>query len=182
MRMSKTHWDNKYRIAEQPEPYGDDTTYRMGADFIGQLPVEDWGCGLGWFQKFARGPYVGVDGSHSRFCDVVAELTLYRSAPPAIFMRHVLEHNPSPAWETILDNAMLSFLWRFCLVIFTPMYSGAEDYIVRPGHPPDISLPHNRLMGMVGDEYRYGPLRWHSETVYTATQYGQETVFYVERP
>jgi hypothetical protein len=160
------------RVTE-PRAFGDDVSYKLGADFIGELPVEDWGCGLGWFRKFAKGPYTGVDGSHSMFNDVTADLREYRSDTPALFMRHVLEHNPFE-WPVIVDNAVASFTQRMVLVVFTPF----EDFqiLLKDADPPDVSLSWSDLTN------RFKACHWTHEKVETATTYGIEHVFYLERP
>jgi hypothetical protein len=151
----------------------DDITYQLGADFIGELAVEDWGCGLGWFRKFARGPYRGIDGSPSMYADDVVDLREYRSETPALYMRHVLEHNPFD-WRLILDNAVASFTKRMVLVLFTP--TSDLTILLRDGDPPDVSLSWNDLTG------RFGDLNWHSQRLSTATQYSVENIFYLEKP
>ena len=45
--------------------YGQDAgvVFRLAADFLDGLAVEDWGCGFATFRSFHRGPYTGVDGT-----------------------------------------------------------------------------------------------------------------------
>lgn len=171
---SKLFWDHMFEQATASRPFGDDVTYQMGADFIGELAVEDWGCGLGWFRKFAKGVYRGVDGSPSMFSDDVVDLRTYRSETPALFMRHVLEHNPFE-WQGIVDNAVASFRQRMVLVVFTPFY---EEFtiVLKDGDPPDVTLPWAALTD------RFTDCTWRTETVRTATSYGVEHLFYLERP
>lgn len=115
-------WDSHYADVIDAAAYGDSESYRLGATWLAKCPtVEDWGCGLGWFRQFLAPEqiYVGVDGSHSKFADVVADLEVYRSSTTAgLFMRHVLEHNRN--WRPVLANALASFTKRMVLVIFTP--------------------------------------------------------------
>lgn len=100
-------WDHIYEGVDAPIPYGDTTTYKIGADFLrGCTTIEDWGCGAGWFRTCisADSTYIGVDGSVSRFADRVADLENYQSRTDGLFMRHVLEHNY--AWRKVLVNAV----------------------------------------------------------------------------
>jgi hypothetical protein len=169
---SKAFWDTMYETVTNSRPFGDDVTYQLGADFIGELPVEDWGCGLGWFRQFAQGRYIGIDGSRSAFTDQVADLRDYRSQTPALFMRHVLEHNPFE-WPLIIDNAVASFTQRMVLVLHTPM--DHFTYLIRDDDVPDISLPWTDLTN------RFADVPFTHERVHTATTYGIENVFYLER-
>jgi len=137
--------------------------------------VEDWGCGKGWLTTLVeRSRYRGIDGSQSPFADVIADLRTYRSAAPGIFMRHVLEHNWD--WAQIPDNAIQSFTERMALIVFTPFGEETKDIAVSPSIPvPDLSF-------RLGDlTERFADARWTSETIATATQYGIETIFRLER-
>ena len=171
------HWDTVYARAAAARPYGDSTTYRLGAAFIGELAVEDWGCGLGWYRRYAIGPYRGIDGSASPFADVVADLREYRSSTPALFMRHVLEHNHE--WRKILDNAIASFQRRMVLVIFTPFgerTSIINDVEYTPGERiPDISFARAELT-----EY-FQRISFTEQSLHTGTWYGAEHVFFLHR-
>lgn len=171
---SKAYWDNLFEQRTEPMKFGDEVTYKLGAEFIGDLPVEDWGCGLGWFRKFAQGPYKGIDGSMSMFADEVADLREHRSRTPALFMRHVLEHNPFE-WRIILDNALTSFTQRMVLVIFTPMEE--FELLVKDSEPPDVSLGWDELTARFLSD-----ITWRHEQVSSATIYGIENVFYLKRP
>lgn len=171
---SKEYWDDLFEKRTEPMRFGlDDTTYQLGADFIGELPVEDWGCGLGWFRKFAQGPYRGIDGSLSMYTDEVADLREYRSDTPALFMRHVLEHNPFD-WRLILDNAVASFTKRMVLVLFTP--TSDLTITLKDGDPPDVSLSWSDLTA------RFNGLSVGHERLATGTQYGVENIFYLGKP
>lgn len=161
-----------------PAPYGDETTYKLGADFLRGLKVEDWGCGLGWFGRLHDDECVGVDGSPSQFCTTVADLCTYRSTPEGIFMRHVLEHNVN--WRAILANALESFQKRFCLVLFGPL--GKWD---RELTPPKVPIPdlelcevdfRNMLHSAVGRD------RIKEQVIATKSRYNTERVFYLEKP
>jgi hypothetical protein len=114
-------WDSWYQDVEDETQFQGNnvTTYEMAGDFLADMEqVEDWGCGFGGFKKFCKGGYIGVDGTTTPYVDVLADLVDYKSSVDGIMMRHVLEHNYD--WEKILDNAMVSFNKKMCLVIFTP--------------------------------------------------------------
>ncbi len=92
--------------------YGDTITYELGYNFLKNCKsIEDWGCGTGGFKRFIQKnddiKYIGIDGSITPFADIQQDLTIYKSKPEGIFMRHVLEHNYE--WEKILNNACGSF-------------------------------------------------------------------------
>lgn len=171
---SKAFWDTMYESdnALTPRPFGDNTTYQLGADFIGELAVQDWGCGLGWFRQFATGLYRGIDGSRSPFADEVADLRDYRSQTPALFMRHVLEHNPFE-WPVIVDNAVASFTQRMVLVLHTPM--SEFTFLIKDDAVPDVSLSWTELTD------RFADVKYRHEQLHTETFYGVENIFYLER-
>lgn len=136
--MTKEYFDRLFvEACGESKPFGSDTTYALGAEFIGQLPVEDWGCGLGWYRRFAQGPYKGIDASWSPFADEVVDLCEYRSQTPAIFMRNVLEYNPSRA-DRIIENALASFTNRMMIVTTADLYLD---------HLQGISLTHECIVG-----------------------------------
>lgn len=155
-------------------PYGDDTTYRKGVAFLdGHGPIEDWGAGTGWARRFVRrSAYRGVDGSANPTTDHVADLRGYRSEAACILMRHVLEHNRE--WERILDNALCSFRRRMVLVIFTPFATSTREIASWSGIP-DIAFRKEDLLA------RLGEFLVAEESIESATQYGREHVFYLER-
>lgn len=161
-----------------PAPFGDETTYKLGADFLDGLSVEDWGCGLGWYKQFHKGEYKGVDGSKSDFADVVVDLAAYKSRAEGIFMRHVLEHNTS--WRVILENALDSFQKRMCLILFGPLGKWDRELTVPGLAIPDLELCEVDLRGMllkaVGREHL------KEEVVATKSRYNTERVFYLEKP
>jgi hypothetical protein len=171
-------WTALYAGVSHPRPYGDSVTYRLGAAFLGDLAVEDWGCGLGWFRRYAIGPYRGVDGSRSPFADTLADLAAYRSSVPGLFMRHVLEHNRS--WQLILDNALASFRHRMVLVVFTPFGERTRvisEFDYGPGALiPEISFARDDLVG------RFSEILAYEDSVETSSWYGREHIFYLEKP
>jgi hypothetical protein len=170
-------WKDWYAGIEHPQSYGDTRTYEMAAEFLADCEtVEDWGCGKGWMSTLI-GPdrYVGIDGTATPFCSIVADLREYTSRTPGLFMRHVLEHNYD--WANILENAVASFEHKMVLVTFTPFSSGETHEIAyTPGvEVPDMSF---RLEDLTD---RFVNCEWTSETIESATQYGTETIFYLRR-
>lgn len=169
-------WDAWYQDVQARRPYGDTVTYRLGAEFLAPCTtIEDWGCGLGWMRNFVpKDRYLGVDGSNSRFADRIVDLESHTSDVDGIFMRHVLEHNYG--WERILANAVSSFRRRLVLVTFTPHGATTHELVFHddPG-VPDLSFAKRDLTA------HFAGLRWREETYETDTQYGTETVFFVER-
>lgn len=177
-------WDVWFATVTEEEPFADTETYRMGAGFLaGCATVEDWGCGKGWFRRvlaatcFERlitSEYRGVDGSATPFADIVVDLTRYMSEVDGIFMRHVLEHNYE--WRTILANAVASFRRRMVLVLFTPLAEETHEIAFAPNPGvPDISFAEGDLVALFGDA------TWWRTDLATPSQYGAETVFFLER-
>lgn len=167
-------WDHR---GKPSEPYGDETTYTLGATFLDGLEVEDWGCGLGWYKRFHKGPYLGIDGSPSPFADVVCDLTHRTSTPEAIFMRHVLEHNDN--WRGILRNVLSSFQKRAVIVVFTPFQQLSDKVLTVPGLLiPDIGLHRHSFMLAIVE----AGVSHREQRVDTKTAYNSETVFFLERP
>ena len=161
-----------------PAPFGDETTYKLGAEFLQGLSVEDWGCGLGWFKQFHKGGYLGVDGSRSDFADVVVDLGAYHSRAEAIFMRHVLEHNVN--WRVILQNALDSFQKRFCLVLFGPLGKWDKELTPPKVEIPDLELSEVDFRGMLIKAV--GRDRIKEQVLATKSRYNTERVFYLEKP
>lgn len=175
MKSNMGLWESWYVGLTDPQPYGDDTTYQRGADWLSDCElVEDWGCGKGWMRKFVSTGYRGIDGTASMFADIVADLVAYRSTVPGVFMRHVLEHDYR--WREILENAVASFTERMVLVVFTPMAAITHEitFHLTPG-VPDMGFAESDLTSCFGDA------AWTSETLQTQTQYGVETIFYIRR-
>jgi len=164
-------WDYK---GQSSAPYDDETSYKLGVAFLdGHGDIEDWGCGTAFAKKFvSESGYIGVDGSQSDFADVKAELQDYRSNADCIFVRHVLEHNWG--WRAILTNALASFQKRMVLILFTPM-GESEMRLDGDGLIPDLQLPRNEVVSFLAG------FKVHEEQIRSATQYGQETIFYIEK-
>lgn len=173
---------------DQPMPYGDDITYKLGAEFLADCPqVEDWGCGRGWARQFFRqdqyrGIDMGVDGqpADNPFADTVTNLSMFYTVTDGIFMRHVLEHNYD--WERILTNARESAMQKIFIAVFTPMSEGDTVELWNHGTRvpglivPTLSLSRTKLMGSFK-----GCKKVESTTVNTATHFGYETIFYITR-
>jgi hypothetical protein len=162
--------------AATPFPYGSETTYKKAIDFLdGPWVIEDWGCGTAWAKRFVkRGRYVGIDGSFSLHCDVIADLRTYRSGADGILMRHILEHNYD--WKKILENALASFRRKFALIIFTP-FGEVTRTIAMNENPkvPDISFWKYDILDFLR------PYVFTEEALKTVTQYGQEHMFYISK-
>jgi hypothetical protein len=170
----KGRWHAWYSGLNEPESYGDKETYSLGEEFLSGLAIEDWGCGKGFFSLVHDGPYVGVDGTYTPYCDIVADLTEYTSNTPGIFMRHVLEHNLE--WRKVLDNAVASFTEKMVLVLFTPMVTNTKQIAWTSGvEVPDISFSHDDITDSFdGVEYTYRDLK-------TNTQYGVERIYFLQK-
>jgi hypothetical protein len=172
------HWNESYKSLQTPAPYGDTITYRLGARWLKDCEiVEDWGCGAGWFKQFCTPIYIGLDGSDTKFANKKVDLKTYRSTSDGIFMRHVLEHNYE--WRTILENALDSFQTRMCLILFTPLVPVTRTITTNPGYGnvPDISFALSELEGI----FRSHGISFTHETFKTETQYGTETIIYLEK-
>lgn len=169
---------NTWNDTDEPVPYGDTTTYGLGADWLANCDlVEDWGCGRGWLTTLIPPErYQGVDGSPSRFATVVADLTAYRSDVDGVFIRHVLEHNDN--WRAILANALASARRRLFIALFTPLAETTRTiaYAKNPG-APDISFALADLVGPIAE----AGFECQVEMLGTATQYGTETVLRCHR-
>lgn len=155
--------------------YTDSVTYEMAADWLEGLDVEDWGAGYAWYRRYHRGgTYVAIDGTPG-FCDVVADLTTYRSTTDGLMMRHVLEHDWG--WRDILRNAIASCVKRMVLVTFIPNPGREEQQVGFTDElgVPDIAIPHHVI--------RAAFRGWRVDKTYvdTMTAFGGETVWRAER-
>lgn len=154
--------------------YDDETSYRKGMAFLdGKGEIEDWGCGTAFAKQFAQqSRYIGIDGSTSVYCDKVVDLQEYVSQVDCIFMRHVLEHNWG--WRKILRNAVSSFKHRLVLVVFTPFQASEMKLREEDGHI-DLALNKEEVLSY------FEGLKVTEERIESKTQYGEETLFYVEK-
>lgn len=124
-------WDRWYElpgVIESRQPFGKLHTYHEACSwFEGVSLVADWGCGKGYFGELFKGQVIGIDGSHSPYADVIADLTEYKEKSPGILIRHVLEHEPN--WRLVLKNALTAFTDKAMLIFF-----------IAPGNGPDQDL------------------------------------------
>lgn len=166
-------WNND---TPQPVRYGDETSYAKAMEFLGDCPtVEDWGCGSGYARRFVSPgqTYVGIDGSKGPHCDKVADLRGYRSSADGILIRHVLEH--CWGWKRILENALASMRRKLALVVFTPFGEETRQIAVNWSDIPDLSFKKGEITG------HFKAHEWREITFASRTQYGRETIFFVER-
>jgi hypothetical protein len=180
-------WDSDYSHGcYNRQVYGDDMSVRRGVAFLAVpeiCTVEDWGCGYGGVKLYLapHQRYIGVDGSSSKFADVIADLEYYRSNVDAIFMRHVLDHNPN--WHLVLKNAVASFAKKMVLVLFTPFQ---ETTRVLREYPAWGETVHSMWdIGFNRDDIVQGveSCSWSSEeNLPSRTGYGVEHIFYLEKP
>ena len=119
-------WEDMYKKMPSSLPYGITNSYLLDVFFLDGLSlVEDWGCGTAYARSlFRKSKYIGIDGSHSRFCDVVDDLSKRKSNPDGILLRHVLEHNLH--WQSILENGFACAKSRLVLNMFTPLVAQTE--------------------------------------------------------
>jgi GT2 family glycosyltransferase len=159
----------------QKIPFGDPTTYKKAMDFLcGCDVVEDWGCGTGFAQTYMKeGVYIGVDGSRHDNVSVHTELALYTSKVEGILMRHLIEHNVD--WRAILGNAVQSFTRKMVLILCTPFSEKTERIATNWHDIPDLSFRREDILEC------FAGLHVQEEALKTATQYGQEHIFYVSK-
>src|SRR5919109_991423 len=170
-------WADWYERRREPWPYGDTTSYEIGAAWLERCAfVEDWGCGAGWLRTLVPPHrYRGIDGTSSAFCDEVVDLVAYRSRVPAVFMRHVLEHDDN--WQQILDNAVPSFTERMALILFTPERAVTEAIAYEPHiGVPDIAF----RLADITDRFPKD-VTFTVQRISSATHYGGETILLLER-
>jgi hypothetical protein len=177
----------KWNYGASPSfPYGDEASYKKAMAFLdGPYTIEDWGSGLAWARRFVqRGRYIGIDGSWSMHCDIIADLRVRRSQADAILMRHILEHNWE--WKKILENALASFQKKFCLILFTPFGPETKSIGTTWETIPDLSFRKADLLAHLNAEdpesKRSDKRRFYftEESIQSATQYGVEHLFYIE--
>ena len=171
-------WNNWYKNVRNMSSfrYGNTITYRLAAEFLKDLSVEDWGCGAAGFKKYHTGGYFGLDGSDNPFVGQIVDLRKHRSFTDGLLMRHVLEHNYD--WKDVLENAVASFQKRFCLILFTPFADQTKEIAHNRKHgvdAPDISFKKEDI------EQFFKGLKWRMEEHKTETHYGVEYIYYVEK-
>jgi hypothetical protein len=180
-------WDTWYTglTLDTPQTYGDVCTYELGAQWLKDCdPIYDLGCGKGgfWSTTNAMGMsnmVLGVDGSNTPFAGRIVDLATFVDRPaPGVFMRHVIEHDYR--WRDILDNAFALFTDRMVLVLFTPMQQETHEIDWHDDiGVPDIGFSAPELCRIFEDA---GVQCCSFATYRTATQYGEETVFLLEKP
>lgn len=170
----KNKWAGWYAGVDEPQAYGETTTYELAAEFLSDCAtVEDWGTGKGWF-KTLRSDAIGVDGTDSPFADVVADLRFYRTDADGILLRHVLEHNYD--WADILSNAASSARRKLCIVLFTPCGPETREIaFTEEVGVPDMSFNVSDITD------RLGAFTVDVSMLSTNTQYGQETMLQATR-
>lgn len=171
-------WNDAYKNVGSLQPYGDVTTYQKGAEFLKDLNIEDWGCGMGWMRKYIPiHLYTGLDGSHTPYADKIIDLCTYTSETPGLFMRHVLEHNERH--ESILMNAVNSFKEKMVLIMFTPFQEETKKLATHEFTPgifiPDFGFKKEDLTK------HFKKYLVNEEDLKTNTQYGQEHIFYLSK-
>ena len=171
-------WDSHYKGIKAPYPYGDETTYKLAAEWVkGCRPVEDWGCGPAYLKQFCEPlTYIGVDGSASPFADVIDDVATRITQTEGLVIRHLLEHCYN--WADILDNAVASFTKKMVIVLFTPLSAETHVMSTEPefGDVPNISFSDRDLT-----DHLEG-LKWSLEVLPQPTTYfGLETVIRVQR-
>lgn len=175
-------WEYQDRDPADLQPFGDETTYKVGLGWLFEECdyVEDWGAGVAYGRRFCPEgkTYFAVDGSPTSepYVDKVSHLLAHQPdrLVEGIYMRHILEHNPEE-WKRILDKALITFTKRFCLVMFTPFAVGERRQLRPHGDPYyDVSFTIDDIRDCL-DGYR-----WYLNAMPTNTQYGGETIFFVE--
>lgn len=167
-------WDWRYAGATQPLSYGEDTTYRLGAEYLSDCSlIEDWGCGFGYFASISKNKVVGLDGSATAAANFIkTDLAKYRSSVPGIFMRHVLEHNRN--WKDILCNSVASFTNKMVLIMFTPFVERTYD-MDQHADIPVIAFCKDDLVCYFANYLD------KIDTLKTNTQFGVEHIFYLRK-
>lgn len=178
-------WDRYYTnwAKERTHPFGCDTTYRKGYEFLkGCSKIEDWGCGYGFFRTFcAPEQYRGLDCSCTPHADEQVDFVTYRSSVPGIFMRHVLEHNPD--WKTVFANALNSFQHRMVLVLFTPLVEETVQLLWdKDCGNPTYSFDFREIEAVIKPFYETSKLLVNTEFhVPTRTMFKEEHLIYLEK-
>ena len=162
-------WAVRHQNAAHADQLGLLQSYRVSCWLLNQLnTVEDWGCGTGFARQFFRQEqYLGIDGSASRWCDVVENVAERKSSPQGILLRHVLEHNTQ--WRDVLASALACATHRIVVVVFTKLvtttrYENDADGI------PCISFAPEEI------EAHFGELAWARATI------GTDTLWVIDKP
>lgn len=169
-------WYSTMTLADAGQMYGTDAgkVFRIAADHLDGLAVEDWGCGFASYRDFHRGEYLGVDGT-AGFCDVVDDLVTRKTETPGLLMRAVLEHNDD--WRKVLANAVRSATQRLVIATFIP---DPGDEPVQVGYTPELDVPDIAIPHAAIDKALKS---WTVERidVPTATAYRAESLWLARR-
>lgn len=101
--------------------YGAVESYQIAAAWLSVCAeVADWGAGGRFFQGFlpADVRYRAVDGTLQIRTDALADLATFQEPSEGILLRHVVDN--TPAWRSVLRNAIASFTRRLVVVTYTP--------------------------------------------------------------
>jgi len=151
--------------------FGEEIVYRKAAEFFGDS-CEDWGCGTGWMRYYIK-DYKGIDGSLSEFIKEPTDLTEYTSNTDNIMIRQVLEQEPE--WRKILENAVKSFQKKLFIGIHSPFGEETKVHEIDELGMPTLSFTMSDITDYLKD------FKVRTEVVPTNFEYGEETLFYVER-
>lgn len=182
-------WDKLWKGRSKDEK---DISLLRVVDFINDdeevKTLEDWGCGICICQKYFRPDisYTGVDGTKVLETVKVADLNEYKSKVDAIFMRHVLEHNPN--WRQMLQNLLDSFTRKAIIMVFTPFSKEAHDTSVPSGYVgvnnkgEKVSVPDINMVRSDFEEIlKKNNVSYAVKEMNTKTVYGMDTVFYLSK-
>ncbi len=148
-------------------------SYRKSAEFLGDRPMEDWGCGMGWAHYFfSPENYKGIDGSIG-FVSEAIDLSTYTSNTENILLRSVIEYNLD--WLKILQNAKASFTNKLCIVIFNPFSDETNLMFMDTNDIPMMSFKKQDILDVFSD------CKVREETITSVSPYGQEWILYVEK-
>jgi hypothetical protein len=180
-------WDRFYKSKKDRKVYDDPATAKIAGALLNQeniQTIQDWGCGYGGFKDYIgeQQTYIGVDGSKTRYADVIADLEEYTSDVDAVHVRHILEHNPG--WLNILNNSLKSFNKRMVLTLFTPYQDETKVIHRYPNfnntgvEMVDIGFARNDLISRFEAEN----IKWTAiENIKTETLYHVEHIFLLEK-
>lgn len=168
-------WAPWYDTGE-PVDYGQSESYRIAADFLDGMSVEDWGCGCAAFKAYHRGPYLGVDGTASKWADVVDDLATRETSTPGLLLRHVLEHNVG--WRDVLVAACFCASERLVIVSFIPDGKGEQVGYTAELDVPDIAVPYDEVEATLA---RFG-WTWERRTIESPrTAFRTETLWLAQQ-
>ena len=157
--------------------YGDKQTYGIALDWLKTCPeIEDWGCGPGYFGKLLPFDikYRGIDMAMFRNgSSEQIDLGEYTSKVSGILIRHVLEHNYS--WKRILENALSSFVYRMCVIMFIPPGDNSDPINVSESYLPEFQLSKKVLLEM------FQPYLKNVQYLDTRSQYRNEVIYFLEK-